>query len=135
MNKRQYTFLFLLSVLLYLSYTVVKYEYNSYINEKYKEQQRIEIAEIKESNRKGKIVIEYRKTRAYINKSQKKELNKKMKWETVVNITEEDTYKKFTSTHWFSENEDQLKESPKKHITYGMSNFQKWIYFLFNKKD
>lgn len=133
MTKRQYIFLFLLAILLYLSYTIIKYEYKKYIINDYKTEQRQIISEIREYIDTANNIIEYKKSPAYKNKILKEQQGYKMKWEKVAYLTHETTYNKFKSSAP-QVPESNISESPEaESITQTMTNFQKWIYFLLKK--
>jgi len=132
MTKRQYTFLILLTVLLYLSYTIIKYEYKKYIISNYKTEQREIIADIKWYIEKANKIIEYKKSAAYKNKILKEQQWYKMKWEKVTYLTQEQTYNKYKTTV-LSTQEKTIQETKEENITKTMTNFQKWTYFLLKK--
>lgn len=127
--KKEYLFLVLIVVILYLIYLIIDYKYKEYkIN--------THIEYIEKSNEKmkqliseNKDILEYISTKAYKNKVLKEEQSMKNKWESVIFITNEDNYNKF------SKNEisdiQPIKETKK--IQDGMEIYEKWIYFLFKK--
>lgn len=127
--KKEYLFLVLIVVILYLIYLIIDYKYKEYkIN--------THIEYIEKSNEKmkqliseNKDILEYINTKAYKNKVLKEEQSMKNKWESVIFITNEDNYNKF------SKNEisdiQSIKET--KQIQDGMEIYEKWIYFLFKK--
>ncbi len=132
MNKRQYIFLGLLIILLYLSYTIIKYEYKKYSISVYNRTQNEIIDEIKTYLKEANRTIEYKKSKAYKNKILKEQQWLKMKGEKVIYLTQESTYDKFKTTDAFTK---QVAESTvaEKSIVTTMTNFQKWIYFLFKR--
>ncbi len=132
MTKRQYTFLILLTVLLYLSYTIIKYEYKKYIISNYKTEQREIIDDIKWYIETANKIIEYKKSPAYKNKILKEQQWYKMKWEKVSYLTHEQTYNKYKTTILATEKKT-VQETKQESITKTMTNFQKWIYFLLKK--
>jgi cell division protein FtsL len=129
--KRQYLFLMLVCIILYLSYLIVSYKYKEYkINTRidYLEQENSKIAaEIK----KNKEMLEYLNTRAYKNKLLKEEQSLKNKWEKVIFITNEEMYNTFAK-----EPTTQLQEIYKEekiNIYDSMTTFERWMYFLFKQ--
>ncbi len=131
MNKRQYTFLWLMIILLYLSFKIIHFEYNKYIISKYISNQMLVIKEIQDYLKSGNKTIKYIETNAFKNKVLK-ESWKQMKWENVIVLTSQKKYIKFS---WKEIN--IYKKTPKEiiqtNITKWMTNSQKWIYFLLNK--
>lgn len=117
--------------MLYLLYLIVWYKYKEYkINH--------HIESLIEVNHNTSIAIddarktiEYLNTDAYKNKVLKEEQWYKNKWEIVVYLTSEENYEKFTKT-----TEPQIVFSPREEerkIYDSMTNFQKWIYFIFDR--
>lgn len=132
MTKRQYSFLLLLTILLYLSYVIIKNEYNKYSFSRYIENQREIITELKDYIDVAESTIEYKKTTAYKTLVLKDQQWYKMRGENVINLTHENTYNKFRTQIPLRLQDEKTKEG-QEHITSSMTNFQKWIYFLFNK--
>jgi len=132
MNKRQYTFLILLIVLLYLSYTIIQYEYKKYVIGEYKQEQREIISDIRWYIEKANKIIEYKKSPAYKNKILKEQQWYKSKWEKVSYLTHEKIYNKFKSTTLVTQKKT-IQKTKQESITKTMTNFQKWIYFLLKK--
>ncbi len=132
MTKRQYTFLILLTVLLYLSYTIIRYEYKKYVISEYKQEQREIIGDIKSYIDTANKIIEYKKSPAYKNKILKGQQWYKMKWEKVSYLTQEKTYNKFKTTALDTQNKSP-QVTKQESITKTMTNFQKWLYFLLKK--
>ena len=68
MTKRQYIFLFLLTILLYLSFTIIKHEYRGSTISTYKEEQRAIISELQLYIESAHRTVEYKLSQAYKNK-------------------------------------------------------------------
>ena len=132
MNKKQYIFLILLSLLLYLSYTIIKYEYKKYAISQYVEEQEILILQIKHEIKKAKEIIVYKNTPSYKNRILKEQQGLKMKGEWVIYLTKETVYNTFKTNHVNSNIKQREAEKPL-NITQTMTNLQKWIYFLLKK--
>ena len=132
MNKRQYTFLILLIVLLYLSYTIIQYEYKKYVIGEYKQEQREIISDIRWYIDTANKIIEYKKSPAYKNKILKEQQWYKSKWEKVSYLTHEKIYNKFKSTTLVTQKKT-IQKTKQESITKTMTNFQKWAYFLLKK--
>lgn len=132
MTKRQYIFLFLLTALLYLSYIIIQEEYENYIENRYKIEQREIIADIKIYIDKANKIIEYKKSPAYKNRILKEQQWYKMKWEKVSYLTQEQTYNKYKTTQLVAETKS-IQTTKIESITKTMTNLQKWIYFLLKK--
>jgi len=75
--------------------------------------------------------IEYIWTTAYQVKIIKSEDQRKFKWETVEYFMHEKTFNKYKTVKVKSVKKQ--KKNIKKWIIFWMTNFEKWMYFLFNK--
>ena len=132
MNKKYYTFLLLIFLLLFLIYNIVSHKYKEY-----KISEHIGIisllnAEIKESISKAHDIIEYKKSKAYQNKILKQSKGLKNKWEIVVYITSEDKYNKYINK---KEEEKYIEKTDEKinEETFNMTIYQKRMWFLFKE--
>ena len=132
MNKRQYIFLWLMIILLYLSFKILQFEYKKYTIAGYIKQQELTIKNLKTYLKETKKTLNYINTKAFKNKVLKSENWMKMKWEEVIVLTPEKVYKKFSWKNLVKNEWIQIEEK-KYNITSWMTNFQKWIYFLFKK--
>ena len=132
MQKRQYIFLFLVVILLYLSFKIFQFEYKKYTISNYIKEQSIIIEDIKKYLEETEWTIRYISTRAFKNKILKSEKWMKMKWEDIIVLTSEKLYKKFSGKQ-IIQNVKSTKKEKEYNITSGMSNFEKWIYFLLKK--
>lgn len=134
--KKQYIFIVLLIILLYLLLQIWIYKYNeykiytymqelSYINDSY--QKKIEEAK----KRIDKIT-----TPAYINKSLKSEQGLKNQWENMLTLITQERYNTYTSTgaSLWEESATQT-EDPLSHesLIGTMTHYEKWIYLIFKK--
>jgi hypothetical protein len=68
MNKRQYTFLGLMTILLYLSFKILEFEYSKYTISQYTSKQMVVIKDIKSYLDTANDTIEYIQTKAFKNK-------------------------------------------------------------------
>ena len=132
MNKKQYIFLFLLTVLLYLSYNIIKFEYNQYSMSIYFESQLETIKKLEKNIEKWNEEIKYISSISYQIKKLKSEDQKKLKWESVIYLNHEKVYNKFKTVK-VKENIKKEILRKKEWITTWMTNYEKWIYYLFNK--
>lgn len=127
--KKEYLFLIFIVIILYLMYLILDYKYKEYkIN--------MHIEYIEKNNEKmrqlifkDKETLEYINTKAYKNKVLKEEQSMKNKWESVIFITNEDDYNKFSKSE-ISEIKPIIEV---KKIQDSMEIYEKWIYFLFKK--
>jgi cell division protein FtsL len=129
--KRQYLFLVLVCIILYLSYLIVSYKYKEY-----KINNRIEYLEqtnalISQDIKKNKETLEYLNTRAYKNKILKEEQSMKNKGEKVIFITNEEIYNTYTKEEIMVPTE--LQEVGEELFYESMSIYERWMYFLFKK--
>lgn len=130
MKKEQYIFLILIWIILYLLYLIIDHKYKEY-----KINSHINIIQDNNTNMDTTIdsykeKLEYISTKAYKNKILKEEQSMKNKGESVIFITNEDKYNTFSK-----EPEPTIPQVvvPQSKIQDGMTIFEKWIYFLFQK--
>ena len=130
--KKQYILLIMIWIILYIWYLIVSFKYKEYkiishidFIENLNTQMQIAIED-------GNNIIWYKQSEAYKKKIQKQELGLKQKWETVLFLTSEETYEKYTNTDNRVIKKIILPNSQESIIEW-MSIFQKWIYLVFNK--
>lgn len=118
--------------MLYVLYLIVSYKYDEYRINKHIDS----IISLNESLRNKidstKDLIEYKSSKAYINKILKQEKNKKNKAELVLLITPQKQYEKYT-TDIPEIAKDSTVIAKQVNITDNMSIKQRWFYFLFKK--
>lgn len=128
--QKNYTFLILIWIMLYLLYNILNNEYKNYKDEKITENFSVDKKIILEKIKDRKEEFAYKNTKAYndrINKSSMKWLNS---WEEMLQVVEENNYNKYNNDL------DVIIKKPEKREEYiydWMSIFQKWIYFIFEK--
>ncbi|MDQ7008794.1 MAG: hypothetical protein Q9M94_00705 [Candidatus Gracilibacteria bacterium] len=132
MQKRQYIFLGLMIILFYLSLKIIHFEYKKYTISGYIKQQEYIINDVANYLEKSNDTLKYINTPAFKNKILKGENGKKMKGEEVIILTSETIYNKFSGRN-IIENTIIKENKVKVNMTSGMTNFEKWIYFLLNK--
>ena len=133
MIQKRYTFIILIVVILYILYSIVEYKYKEYKINSHIEYISALNKEIKANIIKAKDIIEYKKSSAFKNKVLKEEQWLKNKWESVIYLTSEDNYNKYTKSIKKEESAPIKEKEEEEDITYAMSIYQKWIYFLFKK--
>jgi hypothetical protein len=115
----------------YILYSIIDYKYKEYkINSHIEYIQKLNNT-IKQQIQTAQEIIEYKKSKPYKNKILKQDLGFKNKGEKVISLITEDKYNKYTkktTTQLINEN---VIDRKKDDITYSMSNYEKWIYFLF----
>jgi len=119
--------------MLYSIFIISSYKYREYKVNQNIQNLVNQVIEIKSGIIDALNTIEYKKSPAYINKILKEEQWFKNKWETVIYLTPEKKYNKFTKDKIIIK-EDNLtinKENDYKTTKY-MTIFRKWLYFLFN---
>lgn len=132
MDKKYYTFLIMIFILIILLYAIMSHKYKKYkISEHINSITKLN-NEIKENIDKAWEIIEYKKSKAYKNKILKSDKALKNKWEKVVYITTEDKYNKYVKP---IQETEIINKSKKKILddTYWMTIYQKWIWFLFKE--
>ncbi|MDD5212998.1 MAG: hypothetical protein PHG82_01030 [Candidatus Gracilibacteria bacterium] len=130
--RKQYIFFVLIVVMLYLMYLIVSYKYKEYLINSNIEYLNIENTKISSHIDNYKRTLDYLNTESYKNKVLKEEQGMKNKGEKVVYITSESQYTKFIKT---TEKQvaDTDEEATQTNIYDNMTNFEKWIYFIFKK--
>jgi len=136
MIKKHHIFILLITILFYILYNIFNYKYKEYkINEHLLVIEKIN-TNIKLKIKEAEELIEYKKSKAYKNKILKTEQLLKNKAENVVYLTNEDEYNKFTtnvSKKIWGKEKDKEENKEEKWEVYGMSIYQKWMYFIFKK--
>ncbi len=133
--KKQYIFLIMIFITLYILVLIWRFKYNEYqinSNIDYILNLNKEIeAKITNTNE----LITYKTSNAYKNKILKEQQWFKNKWEKVIYLTSEDKYNKFTKDLWDYKEEINKIENKKNenNDTKEMSIYEKWIFFLFKK--
>ncbi len=131
--RKQYIFFVLIIVMLYLMYLIISYKYKEYLIN----------SNIEYLNKENKIIslhvenykdtLDYLNTESYKNKVLKEEQWMKNKWEKVIYITSESQYTRFVKTNEKQTTNTNQEEIVEKKIYDNMTNFEKWIYFIFKK--
>ena len=130
--KKQYIFIILIMIILYMLYLIINYKYKEYKINTQIEFIAILNQDIKQGIKKAENIIKYKTTKAYKNKIIKSQQQKKNKWEKVFYLTSEKSYNKYTK-EIIEEAIDIEIKTEKENIIDSMDNYEKWIYFLFNK--
>jgi len=132
--KKQYIFIFLIIIMLYLLYLVVSYKYKEYVILRYTD----EIIEINnkylQQIEKSQQILVNRTTKAYKNKVLKSEQNLKNPGEEVIFFIDESQYNTFTwswETSW--KEEISLPLDREESLVQTMTIPQKWMYMIFKK--
>ncbi len=129
--KKNYTFVILIIIMLYLLYNILNLKYETYLEEKIKEdlenQNKILYLENKKIKQKE---IPYMKSEAYKDKLAKETSKYKNPWEDFLQVIEEQKYEKYRKG---IEEAEEIKKPKEEKVYDSMTNFEKWIYFLFNK--
>lgn len=136
--KKQYIFLIIISIILYISYLILSFTYKEYkINENIEYIKELNI-QIKEKINISEKIIRYKSSLAYKNKILKEQQSFKNIWEKVVYLTTENIYNKFTTIETKNEediiktNIEILKEK-EKIIVDEMSIYEKWKNLIYKK--
>lgn len=130
--KKQLIFVILIILILYLIYSILDYKYNEYKKNSLIMFIQKTNNEIKLQINEAKSIIEYKKSKTYVNKILKEQQSKKNKWEKVIYITTENKYNKFAKNDFNKEVVIEDTEE-KNSFTAWMTIYQKWIYFLFKE--
>lgn len=130
--KKQYTFIIMILIILYLFYLIWSFTYKEFkINSNIEYITQLN-EQLREWINKADNIINWKKSKAYINKALKEQQSLKNKGEIVVYLTTEEKYNKYTK-ETLTEKIDSLKVIIPDNITSSMNIYQKWIYFIFKK--
>ena len=132
--RKQYIFLALILIILYISYLIISFKYREYkINSNIEYIINLNI-DIQNKIVQANELIEYKTSKAYKNKILKEQQWYKNLWENVVYLMPEDRYNTYT------QDSNPLKEAIiESSIIEENSNInemtipEKWIYFIFKK--
>lgn len=133
--KKQYIFLIMIFITLYIIWLIWNFKYKEYKINSNIEYIRTLNKEIEIKIKNTNEMIEYKTSSAYKNKVLKEQQWFKNKAETVIYLTSEDKYNKFTQdlTEYKDEIDKITSEQEINISTKEMSIYEKWIYFLFKK--
>lgn len=133
--KKQYIFLIMIFITLYIIWLIWNFKYKEYKINSNIEYIRTLNKEIEIKIKNTNEMIEYKTSSAYKNKVLKEQQWFKNKAETVIYLTSEDKYNKFTQdlTEYKDEIDKINSEQDINISTKEMSIYEKWIYFLFKK--
>jgi len=133
--KKQYIFLIMIFITLYIIWLIWNFKYKEYKINSNIEYIRTLNKEIEIKIKNTNEMIEYKTSNAYKNKVLKEQQWFKNKAETVIYLTSEDKYNKFTQdlTEYKDEIDKITSEQDINISTKEMSIYEKWIYFLFKK--
>ncbi len=130
--KKEYIFVILIGIMLYMMYLVLSYKYTEYkINSNIEYLSELK-QEFSEKIDEAESIIEYKSTKAYKNKVLKQEERLKNKWEKVVNLITEKKYEKYT--RWDQEVvQIEVPLTSEQTLINTMTIYQRWRYFLFRE--
>ena len=128
--KKQYIFLIMIGVILYIFYLISTFTYKEYQISSHIEYITNLNEEIKKKITLADSIIKYKQSKAYKNKVLKAQQSFKNKWEVVVYLTSEKKYNKFTNQVAETQEIKEIIER-KDDITTSMTIFQKCIYLIF----
>lgn len=133
--KKQYIFLMMILIILYITYLIINFSYREY-----KISEHIDYISSINTTIENKIVqanelIEYKTSKAYKNKILKEQQSFKNKGENVIYLTSEEKYNKYTSEVKEEKIENEKSEiiSELNWTINSMSVYEKWIYMIFKK--
>lgn len=134
--KKQYLFIFLIIVMLYLLSQIGLYKYDEYRVLKYMEEISATNEEYEQQIQIAQHKIEKITTKAYINKALKSQQWLKFPSENVITLITEERYNTYTQT--WSENQEiaqniTLDPLTDESLLATMTNYQKWVYLIFWK--
>lgn len=131
--KKQYIFIIMIIVILYLFYLIINFTYKEYKITEHIDYITLLNKELRENINKADSIIKYKKSEAYINKTLKEQQSLKNKGEIVVYLTTEKNYNKYTSETIEEKIIPSNILNQNNNITSSMNIYQKWIYLIFDK--
>lgn len=131
--KKEYVFVALIIIMLYMMYLVLSYKYTEYrINSNIEYLSSLK-DEFSQKIQDAESIIEYKNTKAYKNKILKQEQSLKNKWEQVVYLITEKKYDKYTKDDDLEEEVVSVILTDEENLINTMTIYQKWNYFLFGR--
>ena len=131
--KKQYIFIIMIIVILYLFYLIISFTYKEYKITENIDYITLLNKELLENINKADSIIKYKKSEAYINKTLKEQQSLKNKGEVVVYLTTEKNYNKYTSEIIDEKITPSNALNQNYNITSSMNIYQKWIFLIFGK--
>lgn len=132
--KKQYIFLIMIIITIYIIFLIWKFKYNEYQINSHIEYIVSLNNEIEKKIKSTNELIEYKTSTAYKNKVLKEQQWFKNKAENVIYLTTEEKYNKFTKEiSEFKEDVEKNEKSSDEDNVEEMTIYEKWIYFLFKK--
>ncbi len=130
--KKEYIFVILIIIMLYMMYLTISYKYNEYrINSRIEQlYQNNEKISLRIRDKIGEI--EYKSTKAYKNRVLKEDQWLKNKGEKVIYLITEKKYDIYTKKTVEPEIENVIFSEEESTVST-MTIFEKWIFFLFGK--
>ena len=130
--KKQYIFLIMIWIILYISYSILRFTIKEY-----KINSNIEYISFLNKNIKEKIteaekIIKYKSSLAYRNKVLKEQQSFKNKWEKVIYLTTEKIYNKFTLEK-IPEADIINEKKETNNLLNDLTIFQKWLNLIHKK--
>lgn len=130
--KKQYIFLLMIWIILYIWYLIISFTYKEYkINSHIEYISELNL-NIKEKIAEAEKIIKYKSSIAYKNKVLKEQQSFKNKWEKVVYLTTENFYNKFTKVEKVEEKQIEAESEDKSSID-NMNIYERWIYLIYKK--
>lgn len=133
MIKKQYIFLIMIGIILYIFYLIVSFTYKEYKINSHIEYIIMLNKEIKQNISEANSTIKYKKSKAYKNKILKQQQSLKNAWEKVIYLTTEQKYNKYTQKIKETKIDNKNNNNSISNITDWMTIFEKWIYTIFKK--
>lgn len=130
--KKQYIFLFMIWIILYILFLIINFTYKEYkINSSIEYISTLNES-IKEKIVEAQKIIKHKSSKAYKNKILKEQQSFKNIWEDVVYLTTEKLYNKYTQV------EEIEIITPEREIVQdnkidNMNIFERWLYLIFKK--
>lgn len=130
--KKQYIFIILILIVLYISYLILSFSYEQYKINQHIDFIKIQIEDIKSKITEWEDIIKYKSSAAYKNKILKEQQSFKNVWENVVFLTTEKMYNQFNTSQktntWETLEINELWEKIEEKTI-----FEKWMNLIYKK--
>lgn len=131
--KKEYILLILIVIMLYVLFNIIQYKYREYTVNTNIERIVALNHDIKTTIDRAEETITYKSTKAYRNKILKEQQGLKNRGEEVLYLTSESTYNRYVNNHTLTEEAVPQTGIEKNSVTESMTNYERWVYFLFKK--
>ena len=132
--KKQYVFIIMIIIILYISFLIISYTYKEHITNSSIEYIKALTKDVEKKIDSAKKVVEYKTSRAYKNKVLKEQQSFKNVWEKVVYFTTEENFNKYTTIEEKKPETVITNDNNEQINVKDVSIWERWMYLLFKKQ-